>query len=544
MDLIEPGHLYRASRLSRRDFIRRAAALGIALPSLSLLLEACGKAKTATTGGRATNQELTIGDVQDEYVTSGPKSYLGMYPLNANIYEPLVRLQPDYSIAPALAMSWEQVGASTFRFHLRPGVKFHDGSPFTASDVKYTFDRIASGGGGNVGLTADSTVVVDPMTVEVTPKKPDLRLVEQVVHPEYSILKQGTQPGPPGPGTGPFRWVDYVRQSRVSVDRNDTYWGTRAAASKLTFQFIPDDNSRALALSGGQLDIARDVPRPAVGSLQKQSGLKILHAPVGLYNALYINIHGKAPYTIGADPAVRTAIQTGLDRAGLITSVFGGLGQAAQTLLPPAILGAAANAISGFSHDPAKAMATLDAAGWTAAGNGAVRSKGGTPLQLQLVNGFPDAASNAGVPEFVQANLRAIGIDIKIQIEPDTDSYSAALGKGMGDLFVETGNQNDANPAFLPEILFYSRQSFVDYANLFGPGAAFDDLIDTALAATAEDAVKQAVASAIHQVVDVQEVLVETAGLFRIIGVRSNIQGLTPHPSDVNQSWATAYRTA
>ncbi|MDP9074525.1 MAG: ABC transporter substrate-binding protein [Actinomycetota bacterium] len=534
--------------LSRREFIRKLAALGIAVPALPLLLEACGSSKksssTPTTAAstRATNQELTIGDTQDLYVTSGPKSYLGMYPLNANIYEPLVRLQPDYSIAPALALSWEQMGANTFRFHLRPGVTFHDGSPFTAADVKYTFDRIASGGGGNVGLTTASTVVVDPMTVDVTPKKADLRVVEQIVHPEYSILKQGTQPGPPGPGTGAFKWVDYVRQSRVTVIRHDGYWGTKAQASKITFQFIPDDNSRGLALASGQLDIARDLPRPAVTSLQKQANIQVVKAPVGLYNALYINIHGKAPYTIGADPAVRTAIQTGLDRAGLIKSVFGGLGQPAQTLLPPAILGPAASMVQGFTHDPAKATAALDAAGWTAAGGG-IRAKNGTPLSLLLVNGFPDAASNAGVPEFVQANLREIGIDIKIQTEPDTDTYSATLGKGAGDLFLETGNQNDANPAFLPQILFYSRQSFLDYANLFGPGPAFDDLIDTAQAATSEDAVKQAVAAAMHQVVDVSQVLVQTAGLYRIFGLGSKIQGLDPHPSDVNQSWGSIYRT-
>jgi peptide/nickel transport system substrate-binding protein len=163
---------------------------------------------------------------------------------------------------------------------------------------------------------------------------------------------------------------------------------------------------------------------------------------------------------------------------------------------------------------------------------------------LLLVNGFPDAAANAGVPEFVQANLRDIGIDIKIQNQPDSDAYSAALGSGAGDLFLETGNQNDANPAFLPQILFYSRQAFLDYANLFGPGASFDDLIDRAQAATSEDAVKQAVAAAIHQIVDVSQVLVETAGLYRILGHRSNIQGLIAHPSDVNQSWASVYRTA
>ena len=546
---MEPRRMTPGPGYSRRQFIRRAAALGVALPALPVLFEACSSSSKSsgstatTTPGKAANQDLTIGDVTDEYVTSGPKTAVGQYPTNANVYEPLVVLQPDYSIAPGLATSWEQSGANTFRFHLRPGVTFHDGSPFTATDVQWSLNRMAMAGGGNIGLSTDSTVVIDPMTVEITPKKTDLRVVEQLVHPEWSIVKNNTVPGPSAPGTGPFKWGEYVSQSHVKVLRNDAYWGTKAQATSLTINFIPDDNSRGLALQGGQLDIARDVARTSVSTLQKQSGVKILKAPVGLYSAMYINVHGSAPYTIGADPAVRMAIQTGLDRAGLIASVFGGLGVAAQTLLPPALLGAAASMVQGFSHDPAAAMQALDTAGWTASGGG-IRSKNGQMLSLELVDGFPDAPSNAGIPEFIQANLKEIGIDIRITTEPDSASYSAALGAGKGDLFLEMGNQNDANPAFLPEILFYSRGTSASYPKLFGPGAAFDDQIDAALAATTEDAVKQAVAAAMHQVVDVSQILVEMAGLFRIIGTRSNIAGLSPHPSDVNQLWTGVYRTA
>jgi len=317
--------------LNRREFIRGLISAGIALPALPLLLEACSSAKKTAGGQLSSNQALTIGVTQDEYVTSGPKSYLGMYPLNVNAYEPLVVLEPDYSMSPGLAQRWEQVGPNTFRFHLRPGVTFHDGSPFGAADVKYTFDRIASGGGGLVGLGTDSTVVVDDMTVEVTPKHPNLRTIEEVVHPEYSILKQGTQPGANVPGTGPFRFVEYVRQSRVNVTRNEAYWGTKAKAASITFQFVPDDNSRSLALASGQLDVARDLARPTVTSLKARPDVQVVSAPVGLYSAMYVNIHGKPPYTIGADPAVRLALETGIDRAGLIKSVFGGLGVVAQT---------------------------------------------------------------------------------------------------------------------------------------------------------------------------------------------------------------------
>jgi len=103
------------------------------------------------------------------------------------------------------------------------------------------------------------------------------------------------------------------------------------------------------------------------------------------------------------------------------------------------------------------------------------------------------------------------------------------------------GNQNDANPAFLPEILFNDKPGS-DYAALFAPGPAVDTQIAAALAATTDAAAKQSVAAAVHQLVDVSQVLIELAGLFRILGLRKNIRGLVPHPSDVNQSWASVYR--
>ncbi|MGH9123926.1 MAG: ABC transporter substrate-binding protein [Acidimicrobiales bacterium] len=534
--------------LSRRTFLRRAAAVGVALPALPVLLDACGKSgksassTTTLTPQKSANQTLVIGDTTDNNVATGPKSYLGMYPTNANVYEPLVALQPDYSIAPGLASSWEQTGANTFRFHLRPGVTFHDGSPFTADDVVWSITRIANGGGGNIGVSTTSAIKVDAMTVDITPTKSDLRVVEQLVHPEWSILKNNTMPGPTGPGTGPFKWGEYVAQDHLTVMRNDSYWGTKAQASQLTFKFIPDDNSRSLALQGGQLDICRDVARPSVTDLQKQAGIKILKAPVGLYNALYLNIHGKAPYTLCADPAVRMAIQTGLDRAGLIASVFGGLAVASQTLLPASLLGPAASMVQGFSYDQNAAKSALDAAGWTAT-SGGTRSKNGTALSLTLVNGFPDSNSNAGIPEFVQGSLRNIGIDVKITTEPDSASYSAALAAGSGDMFLEIGSQNDANPAFLPEILFYTANNGT-YGKLFGPGASVDTLITMALADTSETQVKQDTAAALHQIVDVSQVLCQTAGLFRIIGTKSTIAGLVPHASDVNQLWSSVFRTA
>lgn len=526
-------------KLDRRGFLRMCGAAGVAVPGLPLILSACGSQSSGAT--LSSNQNLNIGWAKDEYVTSGAGASTGMYPLNLGVYEPLVRMGADYSVNPNLATHWQQTsGGTVWTFYLRPGVKWHDGTPLTADDVKYTFDRQASAQSGPTGLGTSSTVVVDAQTVRFTLTQPNFRFVESCVHPYLGILKKGAQPGPPGVGTGPFRWVEYVPQTRAKVTRSHTYWGTAGVPANLTFHFITDDNSRALALASGQLDLAADIARPTVANLSHRSDVSVVHAPVGAYTAFYVNIAGKPPYDIGADPAVRLALETGIDRTAFLHSVFSDLGAATQTLTPPAVLGSSASKIQGFSYDPARARTSLDAAGWTQSGNG-VRTKNGRPLQLTLINGFPDASSNAGVGEFVQANLQSIGIGITIKSEPDTDSYSAVEGMGAGDLFVETGNQNDADPTFLPTGVFDSKLGFPGY-QIFAPGASVDDPISTALNSPSDDQARASIAEAIHQIVDVSMVLVQLAGVYRIFGVRSDIRGLIPNPSDVSQGWSTLYR--
>jgi peptide/nickel transport system substrate-binding protein len=533
-------------RVTRREFVTRAIALGLSASGVAMVLDACGQSgassATPTVAAPAANQSLTIGEGLDNYVASGLKSYIGAYPVNANIYEQLVRLNPDYSVSPWLASSWEVRGANTVRFHLRTDVKFQDGSPFTAADVKYTFDRAAAGGGGLPSLGPDSTVIVDPATVDVTPKTTNHRLVEQLVHPEFGILRQNTVFGDPKSGTGPMVFDEYVKGDHITVHRNPLYWGTAPRATQITHRFIPDATSRVLALEGGQLDLAVDVARSAVPNLRTQSGVRVATAPVGQYQAFYINIHGTAPYDLGQDPAVRQAVETGIDRAGYIKTVLNGLAQPVQTFVPPSILGQDASLVKGYTYDPTGAKNALQTAGWTVGSDG-IRTKNGRRLSLTLVNGFPDAITNSGAPEYVQAQLKQIGMEVQIKSAPDSASYTNFLDAGAGDFFLETGNQNDGNAAFLPTIIFYRGQSFGNYPKYFGPGGAVDTNIAAALAAVSDSEAAKDVAMAMHEVVDNAKVFVQLAGLSRIYGLRSNIAGFSAHPSNVNQNWTTMYRT-
>jgi peptide/nickel transport system substrate-binding protein len=521
--------------------VRRFFGLSALIVALAVVATGCSSGREQGQQGTpqpAAEQRLVVGSLEDGYTSSpGPESDVGQYPLNANIFEGLVQMDADYGIVPVLATEWEFQAPNTWRFTLREGVQFHDGQPFNAEAVKYAFDRVAKTGGGTPGFGKRSTKVIDEYTVEVTPVFDNKRMIEQLVHPQYSIVAPGTDPADEPVGTGPFRFVSYTRQDSLVVERFDEYWGTKAELEQITFRFIPDPNARRLALEAGEVDMAIDVPREAVADLTAKGFVVETSAP-GAYEAMYANISGEKGYTILQDQAVRQAIAYAIDRDALVQGVFEDLAAPEQTMIPSRLLGDAASQVEGFAYDPDQARQLLDDAGWVP-GSDEIREKDGQRLSLVLVNGFPSSQTHGSVPEFLQDQLRDVGIEVEIAKTPDTASYEDRLAQGEGDLWLESGSQNDANPAFLPALLFWSVGLFGDigYQPLFAPGGEFDDLIVDALASPDAQEVKDLMGEAMHVLIDQEAVVIAMAGIFRINALSDRVQGFEPHPSGLQVSY-------
>lgn len=523
--------LVRASNrggMTRREAVQRFG-LGLGVLSTAGWLAACGGSDDAKKTSAKKGGTLIVGAEEDGYTLTGTEAGIGLYPLNANIFEGLVRMDPSYGIVPVLARSWS-VKDNTWRFELRKGVKFHDGRPFTAEAVRHTFERIAGLGGGTPGLAKKGTKIVDDYTVEVTPQFPNLRLVEQIVHPEYAILAPGTDPVKEQIGTGPFRFGSYKRQQEIVVDRFAGYWGTPAIVDRIRFQFLPEANARRLALEGGEVALILGVPNETAKSLEGK-GFDVHVSPAGAYEAMYANIGGRKGYTLLQDSAVRHAIEYAIDRDALVSGIYNGQAHAEQTMIPSRVLGSAAGTVKGYEHDPAMATKLLEDAGWTA-GDGGIRSRAGKRLQLELVSGFPSAAVHTGVPEFVQDQLKRVGIGVKIVKTPDDAAYTARTESLQGDLWLERGNQNDANPSFLPALLFSKKGLFGpgDYQKMFAPGGNFDRLINRALSARTDDEVQSLTAQAMAAIVDDDAIVVPLAGISQI-SASKNVTGFQPHAS-------------
>jgi peptide/nickel transport system substrate-binding protein len=525
---------------SRKPVRKSKSRIARALSLVVLVLLPASGLVPASRLQAASPGQLRVGAGQDLYVLSGPRTGLGMYPLNANIFETLTSLSSSYQVKPLLAVRWKFRAPNTWRFYLRKGVKFQDGQPFDAEAVKVgLFDRTAKvPGGGTIASGPNSAVVVSNYVIDFTPMIADLRVPEQLVHPNYSVVAPGTDPGTKPIGTGPFRFVSYRTGEQIVVERNPSYWGAKPKLSRITFQFYPDDTSRQQALQAGNVDVIFDVPRPAAGSL-KSAGFNIVTSKVGAYEAMYANIHGSAPYDILQDLRVRQAIAYAIDRKLLVGRLLDGLAATNQTFVPPSSLSPYASLIKGYHYDVKKAKTLLDADGWKVGSDG-IRAKNGRSLKLTLVSGFPSAAVHRPIPEFLQAELRKIGIDLTIVERPDSASYQALITSGQGDLYLEQGNQNDANPGFLPVLLFYTGGSGASapYQKLFAPGANFDRLIKPSLTAVNPKTVRKAVAEAMHYIIDTQAVIIPLAGIYRIYGMKKSVHGFMPHPAELDVQWA------
>lgn len=497
----------------------------------------------ATMGAPVPTGELRVAATADSYRTEPNRSNIGMFPLNTNIFETLVRILPDYQVEPMLAESWEFIEPNTWRFVLRDDVTFHDGTPLTSEAVAWSMTRVAASGGGILAIGEESVAIIDDHTVEITPVRPNLRVVQQIGHPSYSICAPNSEPADVRIGTGPFREVEYAREERYIVEWNPDYWGDPPGVEKISFRFMPDATTRMLALQSGEVDLAIEIAREATVGLTEASGLSLVTSTVGAYEALYVNIHGDEPYDLGRHPEVREAIAYAIDKESIVTGVWQGNAEVSNTFIPQAILGPSGDRIQGTDYNPDHAREVLEESGWIAESDG-IREKDGRRLSLTMIVGFPTAEIHGPMPEFVQAQLADVGIEASIVITPDLATYEARLQTGEGDLWAEAGNQNDANPCFLPDLLFSSPVPDGDdeqnmYANAFSAGPEFDEFIDACREAVSVEDVQDAAASAMQLLIDEEFIVIPLAGTFRIYGTSDKVAGFEAHPSGANQRWTS-----
>ncbi|MFF1546089.1 ABC transporter substrate-binding protein [Streptomyces sp. NPDC058291] len=436
-----------------------------ALLTTSALLTACSSGASASSdgGGQARSGGALTFAVGSDAGCSDPQQ-VGS---NDTIYSvrQLVDSLTDQDprtgrIVPWLAKSWDvSADATTFTFHLRPGVTFSDGTPLTAQTVKDNFDAVPRLGalatlaqGYLSGVR--TTSVVDPLTVRVTFKQPNAQFLQATstfslgIESSASVKRTPQQRCSQGAvGSGPFTLKQYVQNRSITLVRRAGYaWGSalwnkkgEAYLDRLVFKVVPEAGVRTGSLQSGQVDAIGSVGRADEAALKGGQVNLLGRANPG--NVFNLGLNNSRPAL--KDANVRQAILFAIDRQQIVDAVFPTGTRPATSILAHTTPDYA-NLGKDLSHNEAKAKSLLDAAGWRTGGDG-IRTKGGARLSL-AVTWFANAATNQPALELIQQQLKAVGVDVVLR-ERQISQFATTLQSG--DFDAVWGNVTRADPDIL-----------------------------------------------------------------------------------------------
>ncbi len=380
--------------------------------------------------GWALSADLTIGlksepsSMDPHYHNLTPNNMMATY-----VFDKLVKQDDRQNLKPGLAVSWKPINDLTWEFKLRKGVKFHDGSPFTAEDVKFTLER-----GPNVPNSPSSfssymkhvkkIEIVDDHTIHLSTADPfplmatymSTFTVISKKHGEGAATKDYNS-GKAMVGTGPFKFVEWIPGDRIVYTRNDDYWGEKVGWDKVIAKPISNSSARVAALLAGDVDLIDFVPTADIERLKKDKNLTLNRSVSNRVIYLHIDsdrdvspfvtdINGK-PMTKNPlkDARVRRALSMAINRPGIVSKVMEGNAIAAGQLLPDGFFAISPN-LKPEKYDTAGAKKLLAEAGW------------GDGFGLTIHGPNNRYVNDAKICQAVAQMLTRIGIKTKVDTMP------------------------------------------------------------------------------------------------------------------------------
>ena len=428
---------------------------------------------TTACGGGGDGQSHSRGSQLTYYETYDPRSLdpalstdVPTGEMVALAYDGLTQFDPDGRLLPALADRWTVArGGLRYVFHLRAGVRFHDGTRLTPEAVRQSFLRVLTPGtrGGRawplypiagaaayaagrssevtgIGLLGDSAVAFDlAEPLAIFPKF--LAMPVAAVVPAAPPADLGQRPV----GSGPWRFVAWQHDDYLRFARNQDYWAGAPAADTLTVRIIPEPLTRAAEFEAGRLSVI-EVPFGETARWRHEHPELLLEKPA--LRVVYVALNNRrGPLR---DVRVRHAINYAVNVPEILATVYGGRGILARGAIPPGLPGGD-TARTGYHYEPAEAKRLLHAAGY------------GSGIELQLWRNTSNVEL-ARVAQAVQAQLEPVGIRVEL-VERDASSQREAARKGETDMVVLDwwADYPDADNFLYP--LFYSGS--------FGPGGNY-----------------------------------------------------------------------
>jgi ABC-type transport system substrate-binding protein len=394
--------------------------------------------------------------------------------LLSHIYETLVITDADGALKPRLAERWTVVNPTTIRFHLRKGVKFHNGEPFDGDAVKYSIEtrgKDSKTPQRSFFAAVDRVDVVDPHTVDLKLNAPATRVVLRNLAYYYGMIvppKFAQQSGDrfaTAVGTGPYRLVEYRPGERLVVERHPGYWGKPGATERIVFRVIAEPGTRVASLERGEVDVAYNLPIDQVARLRGSTAIRIASRPTVRMVYLGFRVDRK-PLD---DPRVRQALAMLVNASEINTQLLGGLGRIADGFVAPEVFGHAKP--SGRpAFDVARARALLTEAG---AAN--------TTLRLGISNGR--FLNDRQIGETISAYFEQAGLRVELDA-PEFGAFFREISQpgSKYDAYVISWGTNTLDADFTMSALFHEKFSTYNmYRN-----KDVSSLIDQARAAVSE----------------------------------------------------------
>jgi peptide/nickel transport system substrate-binding protein len=404
------------------------------------------------------------------------------------IFDRLIHRDAQGRLQPALATQWEQLAPTRWRFAIRSGVRFHDGSELTAADVAATLNygldprnqsgfRLQLAPLERAEVRDERTVIL--VTATPTGLLPDIIAAAPVLQAAQIAGEDRSFRTRPI-GSGPYRLESWRSGERVTKVRNPAYWGEAAAFDRVIVKAVPEAATRVADLLSGGAQIAADIPPGLAPRIQQARGVRMIREP-GIRTA-YLSFLFRPPFD---DARVRRAVYHAIDRRAYVQAVLAGSAAPATGMVPERF-GGYVPAFPLSDYDPARARALLAEVGIA------------TPLAVDL--DVPPAEITGA--QVLQAQLRRAGIEVRINPH---ESIGAVLdprrlaASPRGRMWTITALDNHIFDTIRPFTAFYGERSFLAGAPGYRPDARFAALIG-AYAAGASPAERQRLARAVTDV--------------------------------------------
>jgi len=327
---------------------------------------------------------------------------------------------------PRLAVSHKMINPTTWEFKLRRGIKFHNGDPVTATDVKFSIEHYldpkTKSPFASFFKIIKEVKIIDDYTIQVTTDKSDPLLQKRFafqifILPSKYVKEKGYEHFLKQPiGCGPFKFVEWVRADRLVLEAYEDYWAGPPLIKTVVFRPIPEDTTRLAELQTGMVDIIVNIPPFLVNQLKGQPGIDVQSVPSGRVILLYINTLAPGPLQ---DKRVRQALNYAVDKKTIIDKVLMGSGFQMAINVPPYDFGYDP-ALKPYSYDPEKAKKLLAEAGYK---------------DLKVVLNSPSGryVMDKQVAEAIAGMYEKVGIKVDFKIREWGDYVKDLLGKKLVD---------------------------------------------------------------------------------------------------------------